>query len=90
MALMGQVEADWLIRVVTDKLDVPFQGHTQWLRIRKLFNYSSVNYKFCSALYLIDEVDIVGSNSDSDDHSSVGSDGGMVVTTKKLSLMDGV
>ncbi|XP_067936124.1 max-interacting protein 1-like [Watersipora subatra] len=36
-----------------------------------------------------DEVDVIGSNDDSDDHqSSVGSDGGMIVTTKKLSLMD--
>jgi len=33
-----------------------------------------------------DDVDII--NSDSDDSSTSGSDGGMVVTTKKLSLMD--
>lgn len=39
-------------------------------------------------LFSTDEVDII--NSDTDDHSSVnsGSDGGMTVTTKKLSLTD--
>lgn len=43
------------------------------------------NY-LCLYHYFTDEVDII--NSDSDDQSTDGSDGGMVVTTKKLSLMD--
>jgi len=35
-----------------------------------------------------DEVDVLGSHSESDEPGSNGSDGGMTVTTKKLSLMD--
>lgn len=38
-------------------------------------------------LHVTDEVDVIGS-SDSDELSSAGSDGGMIVTTKKLSLID--
>jgi len=42
----------------------------------------------CCINFITDEVDVIGSNDESDEQGSGGSDGGMIVTTKKLSLMD--